>query len=554
MEGTRESILNRIMAWVTSAQDINDGPRGHTYWLYGSPGIGKSSLAHSICEKLHDRKHLAGAFFCRRDDPHLSELANVIPTLINALAGTFPPFRSMVVDRLRKDRNLTSKSMKDSLFLDFIRNLPRHPNHVLVFVIDALDECGDDRSRPGLLRALTNAAAHAPWLKVIITSRPEADIQRFFNASTAPPHLRYDLAEDQDSSADLQTFARNEFDFVASKWHLAAPWPEESLFNRVISRANGLFIFIKTIILSLEQCEDPEESLKVTLQNSDGTGLNSLYGLYSSILKARIPPKDAKFQRVIGVILATAPYRSLREETIGELVGVKPILVKKWVDDLSSLLYRDRDAHGAIRVRHLSISDFFVKNDTLLDYQVSVVDANVRLGFACLKTMIDQLCFNICKLEDSRLANADVEDLELRIKQNISDALQYSSLYWSSHICFVPDIGNHRVWRVLKEFFEGLYPIFWIEVLSLMGMVPIGTPSLRRVMSWVGVSMAPACCHVAFQLINSLQDVDLTLLERIQDVGRFTITFHTPISISAPHTYISFFFFFFFFGGGGGNA
>jgi len=494
MEGTRESILSRVMAWVTSAHGINDRPWEHTYWFYGSPGIGKTSLAHSICEKLHDRKHLAGAFFCRRDDPHLSELANVIPTLINALAGIFPPFRSMVANRLRKDRNLTSKSMKDSLFLDFIRNLSRHPNHALVFVIDALDECGDDRSRPGLLRALTEAAAHAPWLKVIITSRPEADIQHFFNASTGPPHLRYDLAEDQDSSTDLQTFARSEFDFVASKWHLAAPWPEESLFNGVISRANGLFIFIKTIILSLKYCKDPEETLKATLQDSAGTGLNSLYGLYSSILKERIPPKDAEFQRVIGVILATAPHRSLREETIGELVGVRPNLVKKWVDDLGSLLYRDKEAHGAIRVRHLSISDFFVNNDTILDYQVNVVDANVRLGIACLKTMVDQLRFNICKLEDSRLANADVKDLETRIKQNISDALQYSSLYWSNHICFAPDTGDQRVWVGLKEFFQGLYPIFWIEVLSLMGMVPIGTPSLRRVMSWVEVSMAPACC------------------------------------------------------------
>jgi len=43
----------------------------------------------------------------------------------------------------------------------------------------------------------------------------------------------------------------------------------------------------------------------------------------------------------------------------------------------------------------------------------------------------------------------------------------------------------------LKEFFGGLYPLFWIEVLSLMGMVPIAAPSLRRVISLVKVSAAP---------------------------------------------------------------
>jgi DNA replication protein DnaC len=57
MKGTRQSILNRIIAWVANSQE------GNTYWFYGSPGIGKTSLAHSICETLHDRKHLAGAFF-----------------------------------------------------------------------------------------------------------------------------------------------------------------------------------------------------------------------------------------------------------------------------------------------------------------------------------------------------------------------------------------------------------------------------------------------------------------------------------------------------------
>jgi hypothetical protein len=108
----------------------------------------------------------------------------------------------------------------------------------------------------------------------------------------------------------------------------------------------------------------------------------------------------------------------------------------------------------------------------------------MQLGISCLKTMIGQLCFNICNLDDSRLANANVEDLPSRIKQNISDALQYSSIYWSNHLCFAPDNGDMCVLGSLKEFFEGLWPLFWIEVLSILGMVPTGAPCLRRVISW----------------------------------------------------------------------
>ena len=487
MGGTRQSISNRILDWVTNPRDTNDGSQKNTYWLYGSPGIGKTTLAHSICASLHDGKQLAGAFFCRRDDPHLSETRNILPTLIYKLAIIVPSFRSIVAQRLRNDPNLAPESMKGSLFLEFLRSIPRHPKYTLVYVIDALDECGDTRSRPGILKVLTEAARQAPWLRVIITSRPEADIQWSFHALAESSYLSYDLATDQDARADLRTFARSQFDLVAKRWYLSAPWPEESLFSRVISRANGLFIFVQTIILALEHCEDPTDALQEALQDADGTGLNSLYSLYSSILRARSTPRNAEFRRMMGVLLTTAPYRSLCDETIAELAGVRPNLVKKWVDDLSSLLHRDEAANGGVRVRHLSISDFFFSGDYNCDHQVSLQDANAELGIACLKTMISQLRFNICKLEDSRTANAEIKDLQFRIEQNISDALQYSSLYWSHHLCFAPDNGDEHVWAYLKEFFEGPYPLFWAEVLSITRMVPIGVPSVRRVISWAEV-------------------------------------------------------------------
>jgi len=232
MEGTRQYILNLLMSWVVNPQEVDDIPRGNAYWVYGSPGIGKTSLAHSICANLHDRKQLAGAFFCRRDDPNLSESRNILPALIYGLAGIFPAFRTIVANRLHDDVLLSSKSMKPTLFLDFIHKLPRHPKQTLVFVIDALDECGDAQSRLLLLDVLNTAAEHAPWLKLIITSRPEVDIQRFFDAP-----MRYDLGADQEAEADLRTFARNQFNSVASEWHLHTPWPEESLVDKVVSQA-----------------------------------------------------------------------------------------------------------------------------------------------------------------------------------------------------------------------------------------------------------------------------------------------------------------------------
>jgi len=316
MEGTRTSFLKEIIDWVTSQSDI---PKSNTYWIYGLPGIGKTSLAHSICGSVHDQARLAGAFFCRRDDPNLSELRKILPTLIHKLAEVFPPFRSIVAKHLHDDPNLTPESMKHSLFTELIRKLPRHPEHALVLVIDVLDECGDTQSRPNILRALTDAAAHAPWLRIIITSRPEVDIQRFFDGDAKSSHLRCDLAADKDATSDLRTFAQARFNRVASMRFLQSSWPEPLLLDGAISRADGLFIFIETIALALEHCDDPTKYLEVALHDSTGTGLTSLHELYSSIVKARKVQSSAEFRRVIGVLLTTAPYRPLYEEAIAEL-------------------------------------------------------------------------------------------------------------------------------------------------------------------------------------------------------------------------------------------
>jgi len=478
MEGTRQSILNEVITWVANGS----GP-SKTYWIYGLPGIGKTSLSHSICKTLNERNQLIGAFFCQRDDTNSNEPRNILPTLIYKLAENSPTFRRIVAERLRSQSNLTTESMEDTHFLDLIRSMPGQPNErSRAFVIDALDECGDYKSRQDVLKALTDAVALAPWLKIIITSRPEADIERFFRGLTGSSHSSYDLTADQKASDDLRNFARSQFNLVASFWHLTTPWPEESDFNKLISRANGLFIFIKTLALALEKSSDAEKSLKEALQGPAGTGLESLYGLYSSILKAR--SNIDGFWRMI-VVTTTAQYHPLRKETIAELTGVRPNLVETWVDALSSLLYRDEGADGAIRVRHLSISDFFISDRC--EYQVNLREAHAQQGIACLKTMVEGLRFNICNLEDSRLANADIRDLPSRVEQNVSDPLQYSCLHWSNHLCS-PPANRDKVLGGLKNFFGGLYPLFWVEVLSIMGMVPIGAQSLRRLLSWVRVS------------------------------------------------------------------
>ena len=58
-------------------------------------------------------------------------------------------------------------------------------------------------------------------------------------------------------------------------------------------------------------------------------------------------------------------------------------------------------------------------------------------------------------------------------------------MYWSDHLCHISEKNDKQVLGNLRKFFEGPYGLFWVEALSVMGMVSIGVPSLRRVISTV---------------------------------------------------------------------
>ena len=186
MEGTHKSSLGKSQ----TGWPVYQGRCTWEYNLWLTWHRQDVFSSFNLC-KPSDKEQLAGAFFCRRDDPNLSEPRNILPTLIHKLALIFSPFRSIVAERLREDPNMTPESMKHTLLLGLILKLSRLPQRSLVFVTGALDECGSTQTRPGILSALTDAAAHAPWLRIIITSSPKSISNAF---SIVPPSCRiYDV-------------------------------------------------------------------------------------------------------------------------------------------------------------------------------------------------------------------------------------------------------------------------------------------------------------------------------------------------------------------------
>src|ERR1700761_4415096 len=84
-EGTRKEILKTIEDWVLETSD-NSPP---VFWLTGMAGMGKSTIAYSICSYFEkkDKGHRLGAsYFCSRQVEKLRTRQYIIPTIVQQLA------------------------------------------------------------------------------------------------------------------------------------------------------------------------------------------------------------------------------------------------------------------------------------------------------------------------------------------------------------------------------------------------------------------------------------------------------------------------------------
>ena len=82
----------------------------------------------------------------------------------------------------------------------------------------------------------------------------------------------------------------------------------------------------------------------------------------------------------------------------------------------------------------------------------------------------------MCELPDG-VANSEVADLEERVKEHISQALEYACMSWYKHLVgAIPA----RITPILRRFLEEKF-LFWLEVLSILGAAKEAVHALEAI-------------------------------------------------------------------------
>ena len=263
LEGTHSTVLNEIK------QHIFKRDHRHIQWLNGLAGTGKSTIAKTVAHLFADENQLGASFFCSRDEADRSDIGLVFPTLAFQLSETVLGFAaelSKVIDAKPDIGYALPPEQLQKLIVGPLQNLGSHSQPILI-VIDALDECKDEKATSTILMALSQHIDAIPFLNVFVTSRPEEDVRKTFrllkdHSNILDLHLVDRTLVDHDIHHFLH-FQLNKMAKNRSFGDLPANWPPEDSIEKLVQKAAGSFIFASTICKVMEEgdLEDKLEQL-----------------------------------------------------------------------------------------------------------------------------------------------------------------------------------------------------------------------------------------------------------------------------------------------------
>ena len=491
LRGTRETVLNEIESWT------NDFDKSPVFWLNGLAGTGKSTIAQTVAERVFADGLLGASFFCSRDFEDRSDLRFIFPTLAFQLAHKYPDCRAHIISLLQSNPDVVDESLYAQMERLIVEPL-RSADVSTVIVIDALDECKDDEPSSAILSVLGRLVKQIPRAKFFITGRPEPRIKTGFRLplliDTTDVFVLHDVHPSLINN-DIRLYLKYELSELARR-RLLDGWPSDEDLDVLCRRASGLFVYAVATVKFLDsKTHLPKRRLDVILRlpertdhegNTQFRRNTTLDSLYASILQTAFreedPEVDSKVRSTIGtVVLLVNP---LPPPGIAELIGLDPDEVILFLMLVQSLFTLDEDPNQPVKPFHKSFPDFITDPSRCTDTRFYISPGHLQLELVtnCLRVMNNGLEQNLLSLPNYAL-NSEVKDLETRISDSISVALQYACQSWHNHLTRAGgDVTS--VISQLRVFLEEKF-LAWLEVVSVLRVTRGAVAALERLIPWL---------------------------------------------------------------------
>ena len=480
------------------------------YWLNGLAGTGKSTIAQTIAERVFADGRLGASFFCSRDFEDRRDLRYIFPTLAFQLARTYPRFRSILVPLLQSNPDIAHESLYNQMLTLVVGPLSSSDISTVI-VIDALDECVDEDPQSAILSVMGRLVEGIPSVKFLITGRPEPRIRSGFRLGLLRPLTDVFVLHGVEPSVintDIRLYLEHGLYELARRQGIEQDgWPTDKHLDLLCERAAGLFVYAVATLKFLDHpFTPPSEQLDIIMKAPEatahegnanlqlGTTLDSLYlSSFRSVFNRTSIEDDEKVRLVIGaIVLATNP---LPPSAIATLINLGRQQVMNILHMAQSLLKLHEDPDIPVLSFHKSFPDFITNPLRCSDgrFHISPRTGHLSLALSCLKLMNNSLDQNLLSLPNYAL-NSEVEDLQARINNCISTALEYACRSWHKHIIEVMGDTTDII-PTLRSFLQEGF-LAWLEVLSVVGAARDAIVALEGLMPWI----QEVCFILCFQI------------------------------------------------------
>jgi hypothetical protein len=434
MEDTRANLMDTLVSFA-----VSEDTSKRLFLLSGIAGCGKTSVATSVANLLYQRDCLLGSFFFQIDNEKMRIPAYLLHTVAYSLALRNESYKKAIMEVLNNDEIIVENQGLSIQFNELLRKpLNRMPStsisHTLshrAIVIDALDECDDPQSVSSYLAEIVGLA---PWLKVIITSRPLEDVEANLGGKGYMTHR--DLFA-VDASDDILKFTQSRFDPGGPLHQLQSRVTVKDI-QALAERSHRLFIWIQTVLSYLDtfpfttsKLEEIKSILSSTTAASPEKGLDQLYlRVLRTVAKASPHYEDA-VKNLVGLIYATSRNRPLPCTGLHAFIptpspnaSATPEDVRHLRSKLAAVITIDPKTE-ALQVCHPSFLDFVASETRSQEFwtKPEVLDA-----------IIAEKCLSVLKAGQTSNVGRRVSNCDEVVKQQIPQELAYSAVYWLDHL------------------------------------------------------------------------------------------------------------------------
>jgi hypothetical protein len=486
IEETKGGLLNDSFRWVlenAEFQKWRDSPQSQLLWIKGDAGKGKTMLMIGIIKELLQQVQASSQslayFLCQGTSSQLNNATAVLRALIYMLISQHP----RLVSHLRKKYDHEGRKLFEAsnafyslsaVFETLIQDLEQA---TVYLAVDALDECEVDLAE---LLQLLNKTTSMPsvQVKLIVSSRNRDDIEQILDPGHEDNKLSLELNAHHITLA-VETYIDYKISQLGLLQHDEAAQAREQVRNQLRGNSDGTFLWVALVVQELQKCRLLGGVTQVLERTPKG--LNPLYDrMLQQIQQLEDQYRDICLL-MLSIIVLT--YRPLHLLEMYYLAGMhekitNPKDLERAVGMCGSFLtIRDQYVYFI----HQSAKDHLSSHASTDMFPMERSKTHYHIFNRSLQALSTNLRRNIYNLQD---AGATISDIAgARPDPDPLTGLRYSCTFWLDHFFKVdPNLHNNAETTengVISVFFTK-HLLHWLESLSLIGEVPHGILTLRK--------------------------------------------------------------------------